>query len=206
MTGYVQSYAYIATWMIALVCFLIVIWDNPKFVLAGLCVAYALAAWMVVTSLPLSSGGAKFIAGLVACGIIYIGLSGSGWDEEADHFHPIPTGKPFRIGASLLVLLAAIGLTNNISTLMPELLSGVAQGAMMLLATGILFLGLFDSAFRVGIGLLLLLAGFDILYSSVEPSLAVVALLAFIHIGIALVVSYLLLLYTSKPPHERTGT
>lgn len=186
-----------------MICFLLVIWNNPKFILAGLCVAYALAAWLVVTFLPLSSGGAKFIAGLVACGIIYLGLKGSGWDEEIDHFHPIPTGKPFRIGASLLVLLAAIGLTSNVSTLIPELISYVARGAMMLLATGILILGLFDSAFRVGIGLLLLLAGFDILYSSVEPSLAVVALLALVHIGIALVVSYLLLLYTSGSPHEQ---
>jgi hypothetical protein len=76
---------------------------------------------------------------------------------------------------------------------------------MMLLVTGILILGLFDSAFRVGIGLLVLLAGFDILYSSVEPSLAIVALLALVHIGIAWVVSYLLLINPSTLPHERTG-
>ena len=203
---YLQSYSIIATWMIALLCILLVVWDNPKFLLAGLCVVYALAAWLVTTSLLPSSGGAKFVAGVVACGIIYLGLSGSGWDVELDHDHPIPTGKPFRIGASLLVLLSAMGLTGNVSNLIPELLSNVAQGAMMLLVTGILILGLFDSAFRVGIGLLMLLAGFDILYSAVEPSLAIVALLALVHIGIALVVSYLLLLNPSTIPHERTGT
>ena len=203
---FLQSYSTIATWMIALLCILLVVWDNPKFVLAGLCVVYALSAWLVITSLPPSSGGAKFLAGLVACGIIYLGLSGSGWDEELDHDHPIPTGKPFRIGASLLVLLAAIGLSGNVSTLIPDLLSYVAQGAMMLLVTGILILGLFDSAFRVGIGLLVLLAGFDILYSSVEPSLAIVALLALVHIGIAWVVSYLLLINPSALPHERIGS
>ena len=200
---FLQSYSTIATWMIALLCILLVVWDNPKFVLAGLCVVYALSAWLVITSHPPISGGAKFLAGLVACGIIYLGLSGSGWDEELDHDHPIPTGKPFRIGASLLVLLAAIGLSGNVSTLIPDLLSNVAQGAMMLLVTGILILGLFDSAFRVGIGLLVLLAGFDILYSSVEPSLAIVALLALVHIGIAWVVSYLLLINPSTLPHER---
>lgn len=203
---YLQSYSTIATWMIALLGILLVVLDNPKLILAGLCGAYGLSAWLVTTSLPPSSGGAKFIAGLVACGIIYLGLSGSGWDEELDHDHPIPTGKPFRIGASLLVLLAAIGLTNSVSTLIPELLSNVAQGAMMLLVTGILILGLFDSAFRVGIGLLVMLSGFDILYSSVEPSLAIVALLALVHIGIALVVSYLLLLSPSTIPHGRTET
>ena len=203
---YLQSYSTIATWMIALLGILLVVLDNPKLILAGLCGAYGLSAWLVTTSLPPSSGGAKFIAGLVACGIIYLGLSGSGWEEELDHDHPIPTGKPFRIGASLLVLLAAIGLTNSVSTLIPELLSNVAQGAMMLLVTGILILGLFDSAFRVGIGLLVMLSGFDILYSSVEPSLAIVALLALVHIGIALVVSYLLLLSPSTIPDGRTET
>ncbi len=203
---YLQTYSIIATWMIALLCVLLVVWDNERFLLAGLCAAYALSAWLVATSLPPSSGGAKFVAGLVACGIIYLGLSGSGWDEELDHDHPIPTGKPFRIGASLLVLLAAIGLTSSVSTLIPELISNVAQGAMMLLVTGILILGLFDSAFRVGMGLLVMLAGFDILYSSVEPSLAIVALLALVHIGIALVVSYLLLLSPSKISHGRTET
>ena len=203
---YLQSYSTIATWMIALLCILLVVWDNPRFILAGLCAAYALSAWLVTNSLPPSSGGAKFVAGLVACGIIYLGLSASGWDEELDHDHPIPTGKPFRIGASLLVLLVAIGLTSNVSTLIPELSSNVAQGAMMLLVTGILILGLFDSAFRVGMGLLVMLAGFDILYSSVEPSVAIVALLALVHIGIALVVSYLLLLNPSTIPHKRTGS
>jgi len=203
---YLQTYSIFATWMIALLCILLVVWDNPRLLLAGLCATYALSAWLVTTSLPPSSGGAKFVAGLVACGIIYLGLSGSGWDGELDHDHPIPTGKPFRIGASLLVLMAAMGLTSNLSTLIPELLSNVAQGAMMLLVTGILILGLFDSAFRVGMGLLVMLAGFDILYSSVEPSLAIVALLALVHIGIALVVSYLLLLTPSKISHERTET
>ncbi|MFA9489706.1 MAG: hypothetical protein ACERK1_00570, partial [Anaerolineales bacterium] len=72
--------------------------------------------------------------------------------------------------------------------------------------TGILILGLFDSAFRVGIGLLVMLAGFDIIYSSVEPSLAIVALLALVHLGIALVVSYLLLLNPRTIPLEQTET
>ncbi len=203
---YLQLYTIIATWVIALLCILLVSWDNPKYILIGLGVVYALAAWLVTASLPVSSGAAKFIAGLVACGIIYLGLSASGWDDEFDHDHPIPTGKPFRIGASLLVLLAALGLTSSLATLVPELLPSVAQGAMMLLVTGILILGLFDSAFRVGIGLLVMLAGFDIFYSSIEPSLAVVALLAFVHIGIALVVSYLLLLSPGELPGERAGT
>jgi hypothetical protein len=40
---------------------------------------------------------------------------------------------------------------------------------------------------------LTVLSGFEIAYASVEPSLAVLALLAMVHIGISLIVSYLVL-------------
>ena len=64
-------------------------------------------------------------------------------------------------------------------------------GAMLLLSLGLLHLGISEEPFRVGMGLLTALAGFEILYVAVEPSLAVLALMAAVHIGIAIIVSYL---------------
>ena len=56
---------------------------------------------------------------------------------------------------------------------------------------GFLQFGFNERPFRVGIGLFSMLSGFEIAYAKIEPSLAVIALLAAIHIGIALVVGYL---------------
>lgn len=67
------------------------------------------------------------------------------------------------------------------------------MGATILLAMGLLQLGLFGSSLRVGIGLMTLLSGFEIAHSVIEPALAVLALLASVNIGFATVVSYLML-------------
>jgi hypothetical protein len=48
-----------------------------------------------------------------------------------------------------------------------------------------------------------LLSGFEIVYGLIEPSLAVLALIASIHIGLALVASYLGLI--SGTPEEMQG-
>jgi hypothetical protein len=56
---------------------------------------------------------------------------------------------------------------------------------------GLLHLGISEEPFRVGMALLTTLAGFEIIYAAVEPSLAVLALMGAMHIGIAIIVSYL---------------
>jgi hypothetical protein len=63
---------------------------------------------------------------------------------------------------------------------------------MVLFALGALQLGITEDTLRVGAGILTVLCGFEAAYAAVEPSLAVVALLASVHVGIALVISYLL--------------
>jgi hypothetical protein len=61
------------------------------------------------------------------------------------------------------------------------------------MALGLLHLGISEEPIRVGIGILTIMAGFEISYSAVEPSLAVIALLALVHLGLSLVIGYLLI-------------
>ncbi len=63
----------------------------------------------------------------------------------------------------------------------------------ILMAMCLLQLGLFRTPLRVCIGLITLLSGFEIAYAVIEPALAILALLASMHIGLAMVVSYLTL-------------
>ena len=64
-----------------------------------------------------------------------------------------------------------------------------------LICLSFLHLGLCEEPLRVGVGLLTFLSGFEITYSILEPSLAVVGLLACVHVGIALVCGYLMLVH-----------
>jgi hypothetical protein len=63
------------------------------------------------------------------------------------------------------------------------------------MALGLLKLGLSEEPLNAGVGLFLLLGGFQLFYFGIEPSLAIVGLLAAVELGVALVVSYLAVLW-----------
>jgi len=63
---------------------------------------------------------------------------------------------------------------------------------------GLLHLGLTSSALRVTLGLLTVLAGFEILYAAVETSVLVAGLLAAVSLGLALAGAYLLVVPSLK--------
>jgi hypothetical protein len=65
-------------------------------------------------------------------------------------------------------------------------------GTLLLVGMGLLHLGITTKTLRVIIGLLTVLAGFEILYTAMENSNLVAALLAGVNLGLALVGSYLL--------------
>jgi hypothetical protein len=57
---------------------------------------------------------------------------------------------------------------------------------------GLLHLGLTAQPLRISIGLLTTLAGFEIIYASVETSILVAGLLAGVNIGLGLVGAYMI--------------
>jgi hypothetical protein len=61
----------------------------------------------------------------------------------------------------------------------------------MWMGIGLLGLGLATDAFGAGAALLLAMVGFETAYGLMETSLAILALLAAIQIGVALVISYM---------------
>ncbi len=71
--------------------------------------------------------------------------------------------------------------------------SGLSNEDADEIGMGLLHLGITSRVLRVTIGLMTILSGFEILYSAVEGSVLVAALLAIINLGLALVGSYLLI-------------
>jgi len=74
-----------------------------------------------------------------------------------------------------------------------------AWGGLFLIGIGVMLAGLGNSVVRNILGLLTLLAGFEIIYAGVETSILVAGLLAILNLGVALIGSYLMQSSTPEP-------
>jgi hypothetical protein len=83
--------------------------------------------------------------------------------------------------------------TPRVDAVMANAGFAVTSGGLLLVGMGLLHLGVTDHILRVTIGLMTVLAGFEVLYATVEGSILVAALLALINLGLALAGSYLLI-------------
>ena len=182
---------------------LIVLLDDRRLLILTLAGQYVFVGMLMSSTLNMQIAGSKWLAGMAACSIFFIYIRNS--DEKFDMgvSRTIPFNRFFRIIAVMLVTLVAIGLGSvnlvNLEGIAPE----VGLGTALLVCLSFLHLGLCEEPMRVGIGLLTFLSGFEITYSLIEPSLAVVGLLACVHIGIALVMGYLLMIQGVDPSETR---
>lgn len=146
---------------------------------------------------PLGMASVKLVAGWMAAAIL--GMTRSGLSNEPlaeEDFWP--RGRLFRMFAAAAVLIIVAGVTPSVDTLMADAGFAVTTGSLLLIGMGLLHLGITAHILRVTIGLMTVLSGFETIYSTVEGSILVVALLAVINLGLALVGSYLLIASSSK--------
>jgi hypothetical protein len=197
---WLEEFAVVASIAVALTGALLILSDNRRLLLATLAVQYILVAWLASLSLPLQVAAAKLVAGLLACAIISVALANIGWSRQFMMPETIPSGMVFRIIAVCLVFLAAFGLGGDLWSTLPNITTVASYGSTFLIALGLLQLGFQEESVKVGIGLLTIISGFEVAYTTIEPSLAVMALLATVHLGIAVVVSYLLIIGSGEKP------
>lgn len=176
-----------------------------RLVLASLGMAFVGCAALLIGKLPLAVSLAMVASGAAVSGILLLSTSASAWPWDPGGEGALPQGRTFRLVLSAFVLVAVLGLARRISIPgtaggQPVFLTGLA-----LIGLGALQLGLSERSLRVCVGLLTSLAGFETLYIVLEPSLAIVALLGSVHVVIALVASYLLLVVRPTPPGGRAA-
>lgn len=139
---------------------------------------------------PLGMATVKVIAGWMGAAIL--GMTRSNLEEDEDST-TLPQGRFFRIiAAGVVGLIAATG-APRVDIIMADAGMAVSGGSLILIGMGLLHLGVTDQAMRVTVGLMTVLAGFEILYTAVETSVLVAALLAVINLGLALTGSYLMI-------------
>lgn len=159
----------------------------------GLLAALYLAAfWLVSTRWPLGIASVKLVTGWMVTatlGMTRLGLRQNEIEQETFW----PRAGWFRIFLAGIIILISAAAAPRIEAIIPGLGLPVISGGLLLIGMGLIHLGITSQILRVMIGLLTLLAGFEIIYAAVESSILVAGLLAIVNLGIALAGSYLLM-------------
>ncbi len=159
--------------------------------LALLATQYFIAFWLVLAHWPLTMSAAKLVTGWMAAavlGMTQLGLKETDTTAETSW----PEGRLFRTFAAGLVLITVTSAAQTVNTWLPDAGLAVVWGGLVLIGMGMLHLGITVHPLRIILGLLTTLAGFEILYVSVENSILVAGLLAIVTLGLSLTGSYLL--------------
>jgi hypothetical protein len=159
--------------------------------LGALALQYLAVFWLVTRHLPPAMGSAKLIAGWMAVTVLGMTRLGQPETEEEDAFWE--RGVWFRAILMGIVALGAAGVSLRMNTSIPGMGMPVIAGGLLLIGSGILQVSVTNDTWRVVLGLLTTLAGFEILYAAVESSILVTGLLAVVNLGLGIVGSYLLI-------------
>ena len=158
--------------------------------IAALAVQYFGVFVLVAMSWPLEMAIVKLVTGWMVCAVLALAKTGAPgrYIEEQGTIMIVL----FRLLAAGLVGLVVASTAPRILVWIPEITIEQLLGGWVLIGLGLLHLGLTSSTLRVTLGLLTVLAGFEILYAAVETSVLVAGLLAAVSLGLALVGAYLL--------------
>jgi len=159
-----------------------------------LAVQYLSVFWMVQVHWPISLAATKLVTGWMACAILGIAQLNAKEETESTWLQ----GRLFHIFAAGMVLAATFALSIRVDTWLGVSLP-IAWGGLVLIGVGLLHLGITSDSFQVIIGLLTVMAGFEILYAAVESSALVTALLAVVNLGLALAGAYFMNVDQEKP-------
>jgi len=148
--------------------------------------------WLITQHWPLNMAAIKLVTGwmaIAALGITRLGLKES---DEQNGEQLWSQGSLFRLFASGVIILIVIAITPQVEGIIPGIGISVIAGSLILLGLGMLHLGMTAQPFRVILGLLTTLSGFETLYAALESSALVTAMLSVVNLGLALVGAYLL--------------
>jgi hypothetical protein len=179
--------------------FLLISWDW-RLSITFISIQYVGVFFLVAVSWPIEIAVVKVISGWMAGAVLGLAMTNVPQDEWKES-PLIASNVIFRILAASMAGLFAITAGASIVRLFPEVSTSQAYAGIIMIALGLLHLGLTTKPFRVILGLLTVLGGFEILYAAVESSILIAGLLATVTLGLAAVGAYLL----TAPTLEETS-
>jgi hypothetical protein len=168
-----------------------------RYCIGALAVQYIGVFLLVHASWPLEMAIAKMLAGWMAGAILGIAMANVS-DTWRDSEKSIKFGLIFRILAALILALTITSLVLHTATWLSMINIPILWGSFILIGLGLLQLSLTSHPFRVIIGLLTSISGFEIIYAAIETSTLVTGLLAGVNLGLALVGTYILIAPTME--------
>jgi len=149
-------------------------------------VQYLAAFFLFTLVFPLTLAAVKLIVGWMSIAILGSAIPPV---ENLKYTSINRAGRLFRLMAAGMAVMVTFSIAPLVVDIIPTGLV-IVWGGVILLAMGLLQLGMTTQPGNVIIGLLTVLCGFDILYAAVESSVLVVGLLALTTLGLALSGSY----------------
>jgi hypothetical protein len=162
--------------------------QNWRWSIIALAVQYLAVFWLVLLSWPTGLAVVKLVTGWMAGALI--GASQPA-EELQDSAFDNTQGMVFRLAASLIGLILVFAAAPLVADWIPAA-QPILLGGLVLIANGLLQLGMTTRPLRVILGILTVLSGFEILYAAVEQSVLVAGLSSVITLGLALVGAYLM--------------
>jgi len=154
--------------------------------------------WLTSQHWPISMAAIKVVTGWMA--IATLGITRLNLKEtEGETKHFWPQGRLFRLFTAGIAVVIIATMAPRVEDIIPGIGLPVISGSLILMGLGMLHLGMTAQPFRVILGLLTVLSGFEALYAALESSVLVAAMLSVVDLGLALVGAYIL---TGRQPEE----
>jgi hypothetical protein len=150
----------------------------------GLLAVQYLAMFLVILMMwPLSVALIKLMVGwMVAAVLSTSGTAHAAFNEET----LLPMGRIFRITLAVLILIVVLSSAAQLNSLLPEINIWVIRCGMLSVCLGLAHVGISTRPFRIILGLLTVLTGFEIMHAAVEVSFLVIGLLAGVNMALSL--------------------
>jgi len=169
---------------------LLLSWDW-RLSISALAVQYLGITVLVGVSWPIDIAVVKLLAGWMAGAVLGIGLLGC-QEERISEENLTVSFILYRVLLAVMVGLVATSLSSGMVRWIEKISWAQACGGLILIGLGLIHLGLTSKPFRVILGLLTVIGGFEIIYAAVESSILLAGLLAGVTLGLALVGTYLI--------------
>jgi hypothetical protein len=167
---------------------IIAITDDGRVKIGLVSLQYILTSILLNLASPIQVVVIKLVTGLTVCLILVMTARKIGRDRYIVQRFGLPTGRAFRMIAVLLVTTSAVGIGRSEFVTIPGIAPEALSAALLLGGLGLLQVSLLERPSNVAIGIISLLNGFEIVYVVLESSIAVMALMAIVHICVAVVV------------------
>lgn len=160
---------------------------NWRWSLIALAIQYLAVFWLISSVWNIGLAAVKLIVGLTA--VALLGVLFPDTHHDIDEFR-VGSPRAFQLVSAGLVISLAIVLSVSLGDWFPPAIP-LRLGGLILIAMGLIQVGITTQPIRIILGLLTILSGFEVIYAAMVNSVLVTGLLAMVTVGMAMVGAYL---------------